>query len=56
MTNMLLITLVLICVQSIFGVIGHVLAEGTNVLINLVLQSVLLAMTAAHQQFELSNA
>ena len=37
MTNMLLITFVLTCVQSTSAVIGQVLAEGTYVLIDLLL-------------------
>src|SRR3954468_1680264 len=56
MTKMLLITFVLTCVQSAFAVIAQVLAEGTYVLVNLPLESFLLAMTALCQQFELSSA
>ena len=53
---MLLIRFALICVQSTFAVIAQVLAKGSYVLINLILQRFLLAMTALCQQFELSSA
>ena len=42
--------------QSAFAVIAQVLADGTYVLINLLFQSFLLAMTAPCQQCELSSA
>jgi hypothetical protein len=53
---MLLNRLFLSWVQSTFAVIAHVLAEGSYVLINLLLQGFFLAATARCQQFELSSA
>lgn len=53
---MLLIRFALICVQSTFAVVAQGLAEGPYVLINLLLQRILLAMTALCQLFELSSA
>jgi hypothetical protein len=52
---MLLIRFVLIYVQSAFAIIAQVLAEGSYVLIDLILQRFLIAMAAPCQQFDLSS-
>ena len=46
----------MICVQSTFAGVAQVLVEGSYVLIDLLLQRFLLAMTALCQQFEHSSA